>query len=132
MSVVSDDADRLKVERSWREFDMKVPLETYHSPYRDLVGSVEKYIAELDDRWRNDTITVVIPEFVNPHWYQNVLHNQTALRLKGALLFREGVVVISVPYHLDSEDAHTHRARVRESGVKVVDDLEIDADPSHH
>jgi hypothetical protein len=63
----------------------------------------------------------VIPEFVNPHWYQNVLHNQTALRLKGALLFREGVVVTSVPYHLDSEDAVRHRAQVREAGLPIAD-----------
>jgi amino acid transporter len=132
LSVVSDDAEATKVERSWREFRMRVPLETYHSPYRDLVGSVERYITELDDRWRNDTITVVIPEFVNQHWYQNVLHNQTALRLKGALLFREGVVVISVPYHLDSADAVQHRARVRQAGVEVVNDLRLDADPDHH
>ncbi len=66
---------------------------------------------------------------MNPHWYQNVLHNQTALRLKGALLFREGVVVTSVPYHLDSEDAVRHRAQIREAGVRVVDDL---ADHGHH
>ncbi len=61
LSIVSDDMEASKVERSWREFDMKIPLETYHSPYRDLVGSVEKYIDELDQRWAHDTITVVIP-----------------------------------------------------------------------
>jgi amino acid transporter len=132
LSVVSDDADRVKVERSWREFDMKVPLETYHAPYRDLVRSVERYIEELDQRWSNDTVTVVIPEFVNTHWYQSALHNQTALRLKGALLFHEGVVVISVPYHLDSKDALVHRARVRESGVAVADDLRQDHAGDHH
>ena len=52
---------------------------------------------ELDQRWNNDQITVVIPEFIVKKWYQNALHNQTALRLKGALLFREGVVVTLLP-----------------------------------
>jgi hypothetical protein len=72
------------------------------SPYRELVEPVMRYIDELDERWNNDTITVVIPEFVVGSWSGQLLHNQSALRLKGRLLFREGVVVTSVPYHLDA------------------------------
>jgi len=66
-----------------------------------LVGPVEHYIDELDDRWDNDTITVVIPEFVVNKWYEHLLHNQSALFLKGRLLYRKGTVVTSVPYHLE-------------------------------
>jgi hypothetical protein len=71
------------------------------SPYRELVAPIERYIDELDERWNNDTITVVIPEFVVGRWYEHLLHNQSALVLKAKLLFREGTVVTSVPYHVD-------------------------------
>jgi len=64
---------------------------------------VSEYLDELDSRWSNDTVTVVIPEFVVRRWYGQVLHNQSALFLKGKLLFREGTVVTSVPYHVDQE-----------------------------
>ena len=69
----------------------------------DLVAAVENYLDELDERWQNDTITVVIPEFVMGKLYdvRNLLHNQSALALKAALLNREGTVVTSVPYHVD-------------------------------
>ena len=77
-----------------------MPLEIIYSPYRELIGPVERYIDELDARWENDTITVVIPEFVVGKWYEHLLHNQSALFLKGKLLFREGTVVTSVPYHV--------------------------------
>jgi hypothetical protein len=92
------------MERQWRDFNIQVPLEIVPSPYRDIVQPVEHYINELDSRWTNDTVTVVIPEFVVNHWYEQILHNQTALLLKGKLLFREGTVVTSVPYHLNQTD----------------------------
>jgi amino acid transporter len=102
--VSFDDEDRKEMERQWRDFNIQVPLEIVPSPYRDIVQPVEHYINELDSRWTNDTVTVVIPEFVVNHWYEQILHNQTALLLKGKLLFREGTVVTSVPYHLNQTD----------------------------
>ena len=72
-----------------------------YSAYRELMRPILRYIDELDARWENDTITVVIPEFVVGKWYEHILHNQSALFLKGKLLFREGTVVTSVPYHVD-------------------------------
>ncbi|MDQ4131718.1 MAG: APC family permease [Actinomycetota bacterium] len=108
--VSYDDNGRREIEKQWKEFNIDVPLEIVHSPYRELVKPIEKYIDELDDRWQNDTITVVIPEFVVGKWYEQLLHNQSALVLKGKLLFREGTVVTSVPYHLDS-DGHGDGAR---------------------
>ncbi|MGH9155567.1 MAG: APC family permease [Acidimicrobiales bacterium] len=98
--VAADDDDREAIQREWRRFHLDVPLEIVSSPYRDLVEPVERFLTDLDDRWDNDTISVVIPEFVVEHWYQNVLHNQSALALKLALLDRPRTVVISVPYHL--------------------------------
>lgn len=70
------------------------------SPYRSIVGPILSFIDAVDRREPDDTITVVLPEFVAKHWWEIPLHNQTALRLKGALLFRKGTVVVSVPYHL--------------------------------
>jgi amino acid transporter len=95
-----DDADHVAMERQWEEFRLDVPLEIVSSPYRELVDAVEAYLDQLDDRWHNDTITVIIPEFVVEHWYENILHNQSALALKFKLLGRPGTVVTSVPYHL--------------------------------
>jgi len=116
--VASDDDARVSMERQWERFGIDVPLEIVHSPYRQLVDPVDRFIHELDTRWPNDTITVVIPEFVVSKWYQAALHNQSALRLKGALLFREGVVVTSVPYHVESAEAEEHRREVEEHGAE--------------
>ena len=97
-----------------------MPLEIVYSPYRELVGPIEQYIDELDDRWNNDTVTVVIPEFVVSKWYEHLLHNQSALILKGKLLFREGTVVTSVPYHVDAieqaSDEQTSDAQIPDDG----------------
>jgi hypothetical protein len=98
--VSFEDEDREELEQQWRQFAIDVPLEIVYSPYRELIQPVLRYIDELDDRWDNDTITVVIPEFVVGKWYEHLLHNQSALFLKGKLLFREGTVVTSVPYHV--------------------------------
>ncbi|MBW3669275.1 MAG: hypothetical protein KY443_08700, partial [Actinobacteria bacterium] len=102
--VSFEDADREDLQRQWEAYNIDVPLEIVHSPYRDLVEPVERYLDELDARWHNDTITVIIPEFVMGKLYdfRNLLHNQSAFALKAALLGREGTVVTSVPYHVDS------------------------------
>ena len=100
--VAFEDEDREAMEAQWEEFGFDVTLEIVHSPYRELVEPVERYLDELDARWHNDTITVVIPEFVLGNLLdpRNLLHGQTALALKAALLDREGAVVTSVPYHV--------------------------------
>jgi len=101
VSVVSDEEDQEKLERLWEEYGIEIPLEIVYSPYRELTRPILRYIDELDARWENDVITVLLPEFVVRHWWGNILHNQTALLLKGRLLFRKGTVVTSLPYHLE-------------------------------
>ncbi len=101
VSVVSDEEDQERLERQWQEFGIDVPLEIVYSPYRELTRPILRYVDELDARWENDVITVLLPEFVVRHWWGNLLHNQTALLLKGRLLFRKGTVVTSLPYHLE-------------------------------
>jgi amino acid transporter len=100
VTVVSDEEEQERIEKIWEERGIDVPLEIVYSPYRELTRPVMRYVDEVDARWENDIVTVVIPEFVVKHWWAHLLHNQSALILKGRLLFRKGTVVTSVPYHL--------------------------------
>jgi hypothetical protein len=100
VTVVSDEEEQERIEKEWTERQIDVPLDIVYSPYRELSPAVLRFIDEIDARWQNDIVTVLIPEFVVRHWWEQLLHNQTALFLKGRLLFREGVVVTSVPYHV--------------------------------
>jgi len=100
---ISDDSDELDVfQRRWEESRSDIPLILIESPYRALIGPLMRYLDEVHKQRPGDTITVVLPEFVAHHLWEHLLHNQTALRLKAALLFRPGTVVTSVPYHLGS------------------------------
>ena len=127
--VSFEDEDREELEKQWRAFAIDVPLEIVYSPYRELIGPVERYIDELDDRWENDTITVVIPEFVVGKWYEHLLHNQSALFLKGKLLFREGTVVTSVPYHVPLGTEHHDRPPAPVDNGEVVSPPAPQPDP---
>ena len=75
-------------------------LEIIESPFRSLAGPLLAYIDAVHETHPRDTLVVVLPEFVPGHWWEQLLHNQTALRLKAALLFQPGVIVANVPYHL--------------------------------
>jgi amino acid transporter len=99
--VSSDEDDQEHIEQVWEEFGIDIPLEIVYSPYRELTRPVLRYIDELDARYENDVVTVLLPEFVVSHWWGNLLHGQSALLLKGRLLFRKGTVVTSLPYHLE-------------------------------
>ena len=101
VTIVSDEEEQERIEQQWHDRNIDVPLEIVHSPYRELTRPVLRFIDELDARYANDIITVVIPEFVVSSWWGHFLHNQSALFLKGRLLFRKGTVVTSVPYHVD-------------------------------
>jgi len=101
VTVVSDEEEQEKIERTWSGLKIDVPLEIVHSPYRELTGPILRFVDELDARYTNSIVTVVLPEFVVGSWWSQLLHNQSALFLKGRLLFRKGTVVTSVPYHLD-------------------------------
>ena len=70
------------------------------SPYRSLLRPLPASIGTMHERHPEATLTVILPELLLAHWWENILHNQTALRLKAALLFRPGIVVINIPHHL--------------------------------
>jgi hypothetical protein len=99
--VTDDESTIPAMRQEWNALGMAVPLVIIESPYRALVGPLLAYIDEVDQQDPGDTVTVILPEFVAAHWWEHLLHNQSALRLKAALLFRPRTVVISVPYHLE-------------------------------
>jgi hypothetical protein len=79
---------------------MGVPLIILESPYRSVIEPLMDYINEIKEEYKEGVITVVLPEFVPSRWWHHLLHNQTALLIKGILLFKKGVVSTSVPFHL--------------------------------
>jgi amino acid transporter len=89
-----------KLREKWERWGTGVKLVVLPSPYRELTRPLLKYIKRLERQENDDVITVVLPEFIPAKWWQHILHNQSSLLLKGALLFRQGVIVTSVPYHL--------------------------------
>ncbi|MSQ14341.1 MAG: APC family permease [Dehalococcoidia bacterium] len=98
---VAEDEERAdKFRRSWQEFGMQAPLVIIESPFRSLTNPLIAYIDAVRDTHPSDTVTVILPEYVPRRWWEHLIHNQTALRLKAALLFHPGIVVIDVPYHL--------------------------------
>ncbi len=89
------------LKEKWERLGAGVQLVVLPSPYRELTRPLLRYINRLSRENSNDMITVVLPEFIPAKWWQHVLHNQSSLLLKGSLLFKKGVIVTSVPYHLD-------------------------------
>jgi amino acid transporter len=105
VTVVSDAEDADSIQHQWADHRLDVPLEIKLSPYRDISGPVIQFLDEIDETYENDIVTVILPEFVLRRWWEQLLHNQTALLLKGRLLFRRNTVVVSVPYHIGHEQA---------------------------
>ena len=89
-----------RLEEKWGKWGFGVPLVVLTSPYRLLLAPLLEYVDHLLALGENHMVTIVIPEFIPARWWQQLLHNQTALLIKGALLFRRNVVVTDVPYHL--------------------------------
>ena len=85
----------------WERWGAGIQLIVLPSPYRELTRPLVRYINRLSRENSNDIITVVLPEFIPAKWWQHILHNQSSLLLKGSLLFKRGVIVTSVPYHLE-------------------------------
>ncbi len=97
--ITDDEVAMAEMHDGWEALGTDVRLMLIESPYRSLVGPLVSYIVELQQQNPGATINVVLPEYVPTHWWEQILHNQTALRIKAALLFRPGIVVTSVPYH---------------------------------
>jgi hypothetical protein len=104
VTINVDDAEVERLREQWDEHNIDIPLVVLDSPYREITRPLLQYIRGLRRRSPRDVITVFIPEYVLGHWWEQLLHNQSALRLKARLLFEPGIMVTSVPWQLRSTD----------------------------
>ncbi|WP_433683652.1 APC family permease [Nocardia sp. CA-119907] len=105
ITVNVDDADTRQLHQDWERHDVAIPLKVIESPYREITRPVIDYIKRMRKSQPRDVISIFIPEYVVGHWWENLLHNQSSLRLKARLLFEPGVMVTSVPWQLRSSAA---------------------------
>ncbi|WP_086827388.1 APC family permease [Allokutzneria sp. NRRL B-24872] len=118
VTVNVDDLDTRKLVTQWEKEHIKVPLKVIESPYREITKPVLDYVKRIRSDNPRDVVTVFIPEYVVGRWWEQVLHNQSALRLKGRLLFQPGVMVTSVPWQLVSSQRVRDRAVVAPGAVR--------------
>ncbi|MXG88597.1 amino acid permease [Nocardioides sp. YIM 123512] len=109
VTVSSGPEDTSRLLDEWDRRGLDVPLKVLFSPYRELLRPIVEYAAEIRRANPRGVVAVYIPEYVVGRWWEQLLHNQTALRLKGKLLFTPGVMVISVPYQLRSSEIARER-----------------------
>jgi amino acid transporter len=114
VTVSVDDAETRELVHRWEDSDVSVPLKVIASPYREVTRPVLDYVKRVSKESPRTVVTVFLPEYVVGHWWEQALHNQSALRLKGRLLFMPGVMVTSVPWQLNSSERlktlHPHGA----------------------
>jgi amino acid transporter len=104
ITVNVDDSETRQLVHKWEDSDITVPLKVVASPYREVTRPVLDYVKRISKEAPRTVVTVFIPEYVVGHWWEQVLHNQSALRLKGRLLFMPNVMVTSVPWQLNSSE----------------------------
>jgi amino acid transporter len=104
VTVAVDPDEALKLQEEWDAHELPVPLKALDSPYREITRPILEYVKSVRRRSPRDVVTVFLPEYVVGHWWEHLLHNQSALRLKTRLLFQPGVMVTSVPWQLASSD----------------------------
>jgi amino acid transporter len=113
VTVNVDPEDTADLAREWEDRQIPVSLKVIDSPFREITKPVLDYVRRARKNAPRDVVTVFIPEYVVGHWWEHLLHNQSALRLKGRLLFTPGVMVTSVPWQLSSSEALDERIRLR-------------------
>ncbi|MBV9592524.1 MAG: DNA-binding protein, partial [Actinobacteria bacterium] len=110
LTVNVDDDETRSLLAEWESHDLPVKLTVLESPFREMTTPIIDYVRQLRRDRPNDVVNVFIPEYVVGHWWEHLLHNQSALRLKGRLLFQPGVMVTSVPWQLDSSSLRAEAA----------------------
>jgi hypothetical protein len=100
LHVTDQPEEEDELRRQWRALEWPGQFVVIESPYRSLLAPLVAYINAVMEVHPESTMTVVLPEYVPKHWWEHLLHNQTALRLKAALLFRPNIVVTNVPFHV--------------------------------
>ncbi|OIQ81921.1 hypothetical protein GALL_362950 [mine drainage metagenome] len=107
LNVGVDAEEIAELRAEWEALELPVPLKVLDSPFREITRPILTYVRSIRRDSPRDLVVVYIPEYVVGHWWEQLLHNQSALRLKGRLLFTPGVVVASVPWQLASTEGQT-------------------------
>jgi uncharacterized membrane protein YhaH (DUF805 family) len=102
-ATAADEEQAELLRAQWAKFGIEEELDVIDSPYREITRPLLEFLDELEARWPDCGITVVLPELVVDKWWEQLLHNQSALALKARLLFRKRTIVVSVPLHLSPE-----------------------------
>nr|WP_225955337.1 APC family permease [Kibdelosporangium phytohabitans] len=118
VTVNVDDRDTRMLVKDWETNGFKIPLKVIESPYREITKPVLDYVKRMRTKNPRDVVTVFIPEYVVGRWWEHFLHNQSALRLKGRLLFQPGVMVTSVPWQLASSEKVHEKAVIAPGSVR--------------
>lgn len=99
VSIQSEPGEAARLTEEWARLNIGIPLEVMDTPFRDLIDPLKRQVRNLRSS-PEDAVGVIVPEFVVPRWWQNLLHTQTAFLIKAALLFEDDVIVIDVPYRI--------------------------------
>jgi amino acid transporter len=102
LTVNVDDADTRALQGDWDHYDLPVPLTVIESPFREITRPVVDYVKAIRRASPREIVVVFVPQYVVGHWWENVLHNQSALRLRARLQFQPGVMITTVPWQLES------------------------------
>jgi hypothetical protein len=116
VTVNVSESETIELQKTWQERQIPIALKVLDSPFREITRPVIDYVKHLRRQSPRDVVTIFIPEYVVGHWWEQLLHNQSALRLKSRLLFTPGVMVVSVPWQLISSE----KAELRAEGEKQV------------
>jgi amino acid transporter len=102
LTVNVDDAETRSLQADWERYDLPIPLTVLESPYREITRPVVDYVKDIRRESPREIVVVFVPQYVVGHWWENVLHNQSALRLRARLQFQPGVMITTVPWQLES------------------------------
>jgi hypothetical protein len=102
LTVNVDDVDTRALQVDWERYDIPVPLTVIDSPYREITRPVLDFVRDIRRSSPRELVVVFVPQYVVGHWWENLLHNQSALRLRTRLQFQPGVMITSVPWQLES------------------------------
>jgi hypothetical protein len=113
VTVNVDDNDTRAIQGEWERRELSVALTVVDSPFREITNPIIDFVKSMRRESPRDVVTVFIPEYVVGHWWEHLLHNQSALRIKTRLLFEPGVMVTSVPWQLSSTEGKNIERQVR-------------------
>jgi amino acid transporter len=104
VTVLVDNQDTEDLKADWERLEIPIPLNVLDSPFREVTRPILDYVKNIKRESPRDVISIFVPQYVVGHWWEQLLHNQSALRLKSRLLFTPGVMVVSVPWQLISSE----------------------------